>query len=163
MSVFVTVGTTSFETLIETVTSKLIVQTLRTLGYKNLTVQYGRGIYEVEEVSCSQFSVTGYRYKSSILDDIENADLVISHAGAGSCLEVLEARKPLIVVVNEKLMNNHQFELAKQFHQDGHLLYCTCSTLASTLKDMDLSSLKPLPPPKTSQCVLHIKEHFGLS
>ena len=23
-------------------------------------------------------------------------------------------------------MNNHQFELAKQFYNDGHLLYCTC-------------------------------------
>jgi len=39
---------------------------------------------------------------------------------------VLAAAKPLVVVVNEKLMNNHQFELAKQFYNDGHLLYCTC-------------------------------------
>ena len=46
--------------------------------------------------------------------------------GAGSCLEVLEAGKPLVVVVNEKLMDNHQIELAQQLYNDGHLLYCTC-------------------------------------
>nr|XP_008510508.1 PREDICTED: UDP-N-acetylglucosamine transferase subunit ALG13 homolog [Equus przewalskii] len=23
-------------------------------------------------------------------------------------------------------MNNHQLELAKQLHKDGHLFYCTC-------------------------------------
>ncbi|XP_056395870.1 UDP-N-acetylglucosamine transferase subunit ALG13 homolog isoform X4 [Hyla sarda] len=43
-------------------------------------------------------------------------------------------------------MSNHQLELAKQLHKDGHLLYCTCSTLENTLKTMDLSSLKVFPP-----------------
>lgn len=46
--------------------------------------------------------------------------------GAGSCLEVLGAGKPLLVVVNDKLMDNHQLELAKKLQADGHLLYCTC-------------------------------------
>lgn len=49
-----------------------------------------------------------------------------SPVGAGSCLETLEEGKPLIVVTNEKLMNNHQLELAKQLHRDGHVLYCNC-------------------------------------
>ncbi|XP_075691951.1 UDP-N-acetylglucosamine transferase subunit ALG13-like isoform X2 [Rhinoderma darwinii] len=77
---------------------------------------------------------------------MRKADLVISHAGAGSCLETLEARKPLIVVINEKLMSNHQLELAKQLHKDGHLYYCTCSSLGNTLKTLDLSSLNVFPP-----------------
>jgi beta-1,4-N-acetylglucosaminyltransferase len=46
--------------------------------------------------------------------------------GAGSCLEVLAANKPLIIVVNEDLMDNHQMELASQLYSDGHALYCTC-------------------------------------
>lgn len=47
-------------------------------------------------------------------------------SGAGSCLEALGAGKPLLVVVNDKLMGNHQLELARQLHMDSHLLYCTC-------------------------------------
>ena len=47
-------------------------------------------------------------------------------AGAGSCLEVLGARKPLLVVINDDLMHNHQLELAQKLHKDGHLFYTTC-------------------------------------
>ncbi|KFQ01869.1 Putative bifunctional UDP-N-acetylglucosamine transferase and deubiquitinase ALG13, partial [Leptosomus discolor] len=67
-----------------------------------------------------------FRFKDSLAQDLERADLVISHAGAGSCLETLEKGKPLIVVINEKLMDNHQLELAKQLHRGGHVLCCNC-------------------------------------
>lgn len=48
-----------------------------------------------------------------------------THAGAGSILEALSLQKPLVVVINDQLMNNHQTELARQLHKDGHLLYTT--------------------------------------
>ncbi|XP_009958580.1 PREDICTED: UDP-N-acetylglucosamine transferase subunit ALG13 homolog, partial [Leptosomus discolor] len=71
-------------------------------------------------------AVEVFRFKDSLAQDLERADLVISHAGAGSCLETLEKGKPLIVVINEKLMDNHQLELAKQLHRGGHVLCCNC-------------------------------------
>ncbi|CAO2612845.1 UDP-N-acetylglucosamine transferase subunit ALG13 homolog [Lemmus lemmus] len=43
-------------------------------------------------------------------------------------------------------MNNHQFELAKQLHKEGHLFRCTCSTLPGLLQSMALSTLKCYPP-----------------
>jgi len=52
--------------------------------------------------------------------------MLYPYTGAGSCLEVLGANKPLVVVINEELMNNHQVELADQLSNDGHLFYCTC-------------------------------------
>ena len=63
-----------------------------------------------------------YRYKASLADDINSAHLVISHAGAGSILESLEANKKLIVVINENLMDNHQLELGKKMYDEGYLL-----------------------------------------
>lgn len=145
-SVFLTVGTTSFDELIACMSSEHTISILKDLGYNRLILQIGRGTVEPKSYSTASFTLDVFRYKDSVAEDIQNADLVISHAGAGSCLETLEAQKPLIVVINEKLMSNHQLELAKQLNKDGHLFYCTCSTLESTLKTLDLSSLKIFPP-----------------
>lgn len=49
--------------------------------------------------------------------------------GAGSVLETLQAGKPLIVVINDLLMDNHQLELASQLAEDGHLYYATCRSV----------------------------------
>ncbi|NXL03548.1 ALG13 transferase, partial [Mesembrinibis cayennensis] len=103
-----------------------------------------------------------FRFKDSLAEDLGRADLVISHAGAGSCLETLEIGKPLIVVINEKLMHNHQLELAKRLHRDGHVLRCNCSTLVETLQSMDLSTLKPFPPGQPEKFALFLDKVVGI-
>ncbi|XP_074864231.1 UDP-N-acetylglucosamine transferase subunit ALG13 [Carettochelys insculpta] len=143
---FVTVGTTSFEELIAAVSAPETLQVLRGLGYGRLVLQVGRGALAPAPLSAPAFALEVFRFKESLADDLQRADLVISHAGAGTCLETLEKGKPLLVVVNENLMNNHQLELARQLYKDGHLFYCTCSTLLESLKSIDLSTLKPFPP-----------------
>ncbi|XP_050821180.1 putative bifunctional UDP-N-acetylglucosamine transferase and deubiquitinase ALG13 [Gopherus flavomarginatus] len=145
-SAFVTVGTTSFEELIAAVTAPETLQVLRSLGYGRLVLQVGRAAAAPAPFRTAAFTLDVFRFKESLAEDLENADLVISHAGAGTCLETLEKGKPLLVVVNEKLMNNHQLELARQLYRDGHLFYCTCSTLLESLKSIDMSTLKPFPP-----------------
>ncbi|KAM9180773.1 LOW QUALITY PROTEIN: UDP-N-acetylglucosamine transferase subunit ALG13 [Dugong dugon] len=123
---FVTVGTTSFDDLIACVSAQDSLEIIKSLGYSRLVLQIGRGTVVPEPFSTESFTLDVYRYKDSLKEDLQKADLVISHAGAGSCLETLEKGKPLVVVINEKLMNNHQLELAKQLHKEGHLFYCTC-------------------------------------
>ncbi|XP_064374009.1 putative bifunctional UDP-N-acetylglucosamine transferase and deubiquitinase ALG13 [Dromaius novaehollandiae] len=160
-SVFVTVGTTSFEELIAAASSPAAVRVLQSRGYRKLVLQIGRGAQEPAPLSTPAFVLEAFRFKDSLAEDLRRADLVISHAGAGSCLETLEEGKPLIVVINEKLMNNHQLELAKQLHRDGHVLYCNCSTLVETLQLMDLSTLKPFPPGQPEKFALFLDKAVG--
>ena len=55
------------------------------------------------------------KFIDSIFQDMESADLVISHAGAGTCLEVLRLGKPLVVIVNRSLLGNHQVGIVMFF------------------------------------------------
>ena len=43
--------------------------------------------------------------------------------GSGSILEAVSLGKPLVVVINEALMGNHQTELAEQMSSMGALLH----------------------------------------
>ncbi|XP_068061319.1 UDP-N-acetylglucosamine transferase subunit ALG13-like isoform X1 [Anomalospiza imberbis] len=160
-SVFVTVGTTSFDELIATARSPPALQALQSRGYQKLVLQVGRGSLP-QPRSSSALAVEVFRFKDSLAEDLQSADLVISHAGAGSCLETLEKGKPLIVVINDKLMDNHQLELAKQLHRDGYVLYCNCSTLVETLQSMDLSALKPFPPGQPEKFASFLDQVLGL-
>ncbi|KAM9269528.1 UDP-N-acetylglucosamine transferase subunit ALG13-like [Cariama cristata] len=160
-SVFVTVGTTSFDDLIATVCSPAALQVLRSRGYGKLALQVGRGALKPALQGSPALAVETFRFKDSLAEDLGRADLVISHAGAGSCLEALEKGKPLIVVINEKLMDNHQLELAKQLHRDEHVLCCNCSTLVETLESMDLSTLKPFPPGQPEKFALFLDKVVG--
>ena len=65
-----------------------------------------------------------YDYKPSLAGDIAGAAIVVSHAGAGTCLE---AGRLLLVVVNEFLADNHQLELAGKLKEEGYLEYTTPS------------------------------------
>ncbi|KAM9740857.1 UDP-N-acetylglucosamine transferase subunit ALG13 [Menidia menidia] len=161
-TVFVTVGTTSFDELIESVTSCEAAQELKARGYQRLVLQVGRGSLLPAADACPQLRLEAFRFKDSIAEDMRQADLVISHAGAGSCLEALGAGKPLLVVVNDRLMDNHQLDLARQLHQDHHLLYCTCSTLTDTLRSMDLSALQPLPPGQPKNFASFLDKALGV-
>lgn len=78
--------------------------------------QASHGIVQVEMID----------YVSSINPYLQDADVVISHAGSGTILETLRmddsSRPRLIVVPNETLMDNHQTQLAKALSQ-RHYVY----------------------------------------
>ena len=92
-TVFVTVGSTGFDSLVEACTTISFLNALEQLGYKQLTIQYGSSepIYtrnmsnnNIENENKNNdkiLKVEGYAYKPSITEDMENASLIISHAG----------------------------------------------------------------------------------
>ncbi|KAL0420978.1 UNVERIFIED_CONTAM: UDP-N-acetylglucosamine transferase subunit ALG13 [Sesamum latifolium] len=115
--VFVTVGTTCFDSLV------------RAVDTQESTGEDG------------SLSVDYFTFSSSIAEFLKSASLVISHAGSGSIFETLRLRKPLIVVVNEDLMDNHQSELAEELAERKHLFCARPQTLYETISAMDLDSL----------------------
>jgi UDP-N-acetylglucosamine transferase subunit ALG13 len=64
-------------------------------------------------------NVETYDFRESLLQDMTDADLIISHCGAGSILEILTLQKASIGVINEDLMDNHQHELAEAMRGKG--------------------------------------------
>lgn len=119
---FVTVGTTRFDKLISSVTSPAALRWFASHGYTQLTIQYGTGEEPVISKSQLKLDVHTYSFRPSLKDDMESADVVISHAGAGTVMEALRLRKKLVVVINTLLMDNHQEELAEAMQERGHLL-----------------------------------------
>lgn len=157
---FITVGTTRFDLLCEYIMKPSILKALKNIGCKEITIQIGNSAIKPRIFEYDGVKYNLYRFKDSIHGDMKDADLIISHAGAGSCLEALEINKPLLVVINEDLMDNHQLELAEQLHIGGHLYYCTCDTFENTLMEVDFSILTPFPKPDPSLFIKFLNNMF---
>jgi beta-1,4-N-acetylglucosaminyltransferase len=113
--VFVTVGSTSFDDLISAVHSTTILKELKQQGYDQVIYQIGRGIFIPKNKNNDIIQVMYFRSKPSIAPYIQNAGLVICHAGVGTVMETLRMKKKVIVVVNPSLMDNHQLEVAAAY------------------------------------------------
>ncbi|KAM3366818.1 hypothetical protein ACQJBY_015877 [Aegilops geniculata] len=160
--VFVTVGTTCFDALVKVVDSEELKQALLQKGYTDLLIQMGRGTYKPSKASGnSSLQVEHFTFSPSIADNIREASLVISHAGSGSIFETLRLGKPLIVVVNEDLMDNHQSELAEELAERNHLFCAHPQTLRETVEAMDLNTLQPYVPGEAKPVVALINRFLG--
>ena len=143
-SIFVTVGTTRFDKLVSAVTSDIALEWMERQGFSSLTIQYGKGVKPSLEKSAlkdestttittssssktssstfsSSLTIQSYDFRPSLQADMLEADLIISHAGAGTIMEGVKLGKKLVVVINTDLMNNHQTELAEAMASRGHL------------------------------------------
>ncbi|XP_061970987.1 uncharacterized protein LOC133693722 [Populus nigra] len=161
--VFVTVGTTLFDALVRTVDTKEVKQELLRKGYTHLVIQMGRGSYTPakSEGKDGSLAVDYFTFSPSIADHLRSASLVISHAGSGSIFETLRLGKPLIVVVNEDLMDNHQSELAEELAERKHLYCAHPQTLHQTISDMNIESLLPYPPGDATAVAKLINRFLG--
>jgi beta-1,4-N-acetylglucosaminyltransferase len=136
---FVTVGTTDFDALVTAIDNKEFLMCLRYHGFATLAIQIGRGQYSPSQVTDPEVSaqvgvsVSCFRFKDTLQADMESADLVISHCGAGSILEAVTLGKQLIVVVNDSLQDNHQTELADALVEMGYCLSARPNNLLDVL------------------------------
>ena len=120
--VFVTVGTTRFEKLVNAALSPTALTWMESQGYTCLVVQYGTGQEPtVPDTRPESLSIQTYKFKPSLDEDMQQADLILSHAGAGTVMETLRLKKRLVVIINTLLMDNHQTELASAMAERGHL------------------------------------------
>lgn len=80
-----------------------------------------------------------FAFSDTITDYISQADLVVSHGGTGSIMDALRLGKPLLVVTNDKLMDNHQIEVAEQFEHEGYLKSFSCAELPTGVLETSIS------------------------
>ncbi|GIL75478.1 hypothetical protein Vretimale_8113 [Volvox reticuliferus] len=170
-SVFVTVGTTKFENLVERVDSLDLLRALRDKGYTKLIIQKGNGTYFPSVIvpkgqtkaTTEGVEVEYFEYSPSLASYITSAALVISHAGSGSIFETLTAGVPLIVVPNPLLMDNHQVELGEQLAAMKHLVSAAPDDLLAAVQSFDASRLVPYTKGSAQGMVRAIDRQMGFA
>jgi len=143
----VTVGTTEFRDLIKNIQNQKFINLLINLGIEKLYVQYGTGTPPNIDDDCGlELDFFPYRHGPEWKKLTQAAELTVSHAGAGSCLEALEHGRKLLVVINESLMDNHQEELARALKEKHYLEYCLPENITDGVKSLQEMKLMPFPP-----------------
>ena len=106
MHVFVTVGSTRFDALVQKVLSEPVLGVLRAKGYQTLDVQCGDSEFDASLLSrdaedhwegVGELETSVWRFKPTLKEDYERADLVISHAGM-----FISRHNPLWLYVNQR-------------------------------------------------------------
>jgi beta-1,4-N-acetylglucosaminyltransferase len=144
-TIFVTVGTTLFDALIQSVSTEPALQWMIRNGYSRLVVQYGKGS-KPQPILVPGLEVECYDFKPSLEEDMKAANLIICHAGAGTVMETLRLKKRVVVVINTKLMDNHQTEIAGAMGKRNHLFVVETPKLMNDLKVWDaFETFQPLP------------------
>ena len=123
--IFVTVGTTYFDDLIEEVDRLVKTGEID----DDVFAQIGQGQYVPANIKWTN-------YLSDIYSYYDQADLVICHGGTGTVLELLTRSKDFIAVSNRELPCDHQADFLKALELRD---YCACcydvSELAKMLKE----------------------------
>ena len=120
-TVMIIVGTTNFDDLIKEIDQEKIYKIFKKFGFKKIIFQIGKGVYLPKNYEKEGFEGIFYDYKANYEEDIDKSDFIIGHGGAGTILDCLRKDKKLMVVINNSLMNNHQFELFDELVKEGYL------------------------------------------
>ncbi len=131
--IFITVGTTEFDILIKAIDTIFVNQ-----SKYFFTAQISSSAnYKPSNIEFFEFSSDIERY-------IDEADFIITHAGAGSVYSMLEKGKKLIVVPNLSRIDHHQIELANYVNKNNFAIACNkldeLPSLIESLKNQEFRS-----------------------
>ncbi|AQP99405.1 hypothetical protein B0W48_06065 [Pseudoalteromonas aliena] len=112
MKVLVTVGSSPFESFIQAVD-----KVAKTLPNYEFTFQISNSNYKPSNGVYFSFSEEFSKY-------IDEADIVISHAGAGTIFELLEKKKKCIVIPNYERIDKHQSDLTTYIENNELAIVC---------------------------------------
>lgn len=118
-TLFITVGSTKFDQLIEAVQLANDNGSLEKFIYKfnldSIIIQYGRSAVIPKLTVPINCECLDYFPPERLPKLLRDSTVIISHGGAGTIFEVLRSKSPnleaFVVVENETLMNSHQSEL----------------------------------------------------
>jgi beta-1,4-N-acetylglucosaminyltransferase len=128
--IFVTVGTTAFDSLIKS------VDDISNQIKQEIICQIANGKYIPK--NCEYF-----RFKSSIEKELRNADLVICHGGAGTLFKLMTLNKKVISIPNLERDDKHQTDLIDKLSKENYIIACyELSELKSKILDSGKVCLK---------------------
>lgn len=111
MNIFVTVGHTHYNLLFKAVNEQLSPEKHHVVN------QISDGDYLPDKHKY-------FKFTQDITAQIAQADLVITHAGAGSVFHLLEIGKPIVVVPNFERVDEHQKDLANFIEKNNYASVC---------------------------------------
>lgn len=164
---FVTVGTTRFDALVDAVHAPDFQDAAAECGVEEIVLQHGHSPLPQSLPSPLRVPVRSFAFLSNTAEHVQSADVVIGHCGSGTALDVLRAplahlfspcpppscraAPHLIVVPNETLMHNHQLELGSELERGQHALLASPRTLPSALRALRSFAPRPLPAPDAAR------------
>ncbi|GAA5826450.1 hypothetical protein JCM11251_002376 [Rhodosporidiobolus azoricus] len=149
-----TVGSTRFDSLVHSFFQPSVLSALAALGVSTVFAQVGNSELPIgwthgQRKAHGAMQVELVRFASDVEGRVGRADIVVSHAGAGSILSFLRPlpsssastsgnadsssttaaaanpdRRHLILVPNSTLMDSHQSDLADEMQRKGWAIVC---------------------------------------
>jgi UDP-N-acetylglucosamine transferase subunit ALG13 len=139
--IFVTVGSTDFDPLIQAV--DCLAPKLKSQG----VMQIGHGQYE-------PVNWPYIRFASSLDPYYKQATLAVTHGGLATTMEILKYGVPLVSVSNPDRYDNHQDDLLSTMASEGYLIWCRqLDQLERAIEKARNTALKRYQPPK---CEIHL-------
>ncbi|GAA5945321.1 hypothetical protein JCM1841_000810 [Sporobolomyces salmonicolor] len=165
-----TVGSTRFDPLVASFLQPAILSALASHGVNRILAQVGNSAlptgWELGTVQRDGVKCEVVRFLQDLEERMGRAEVVVSHAGAGSILAFLRPLstssassdhtppandRQLILVPNSTLMDLHQSDLADEMEKKGWAIVCRRPTdLLDTLRALVKGGARAAEPPSTA-------------